>query len=180
MEKVVSKIRATFLEFRKPLLISLGLLAAQQLGAFFIPYFTGKIIDAAVGRSNPLYLVELIVGAFVVHFSAHGLLPWCRNRYELWALDFSLPRRLASEAMRKLFSLSLSQHSQQHSEVKRDVFTRGPHGLESFIEQCLYNVFPAVAELTVIAVGLLFINVKVAGLVWIGIACFAICIWREA
>lgn len=134
------------------LLVTGILLLGQILGAFS-PYVFGKSVDAVINADAHKTIIFLAL-TFVLAMLQANVISWVREYFEITKLDDHLDQYLSSEALKKMLSFSVGQHTNEHSGIRQSVVNRGQNALTEYMKDLLYNITPNILQI-VVTLGLL-------------------------
>jgi ATP-binding cassette subfamily B protein len=154
------RVLAVYKPFRRVVVICFGLLMLSQLVGLAGPYFFGRLFTL-LQQGAPLQKVMGVAVLTLVFALMSGSLNTIRDRKELRGLDFVMKNHLEMLVLRKLMSLSIGQHRNQHSGITMSVISEGENNIVSLATMILYQMVPSVMRIVIVIGALLWMGWQV-------------------
>jgi ABC-type multidrug transport system fused ATPase/permease subunit len=77
-------------------------------------------------------------------------------------IDFAIQQHLEEYSFKKIFKLTISQYTEDHSAVKEQVINRGENAIESIISTLVLNVIPTVTQILFALIAIAFYSKAIA------------------
>lgn len=138
------------------------------------PYVYGKIIDGIIGGESMAFLIKLCLIALGIFLLNDVVLGYWQYKIEIDKFDFDVPRTVARKTLEKIFNLSIGQHENQNSGVKKSVIDRGQNALTEISSELIYQIFPTVLQVLVTVTALFIVAPPLGGIVFVGVIAFVI------
>jgi len=135
------------------------------------PFMYGLIIDAIV-EQKPMVKTALFIAVAVGAHILYELLAYAKERFEQKNFDFALPRHMATETLKQMFTFSIGQHTNKHSGLKQSVITEGEHSLSTLAFTTIYQLAPMVLHAILVTGVLLYFSLLIGAVVMAGILLF--------
>ena len=164
MEKKKSFIHRTALIFRpfwKYCAIMAGILFLGQGVAALAPLFFGKTVDAVIHHNAHATIVFVLI-AFALALFQGQFLSYIRERIEIDFLDDEIEQFFLDISLKKMFSFSVGQHTNEHSGVKQSIVNRGQSALVQLMNTVLYAILPNFLQIIAMLIILAFVAWPIA------------------
>ena len=164
MEKKKSFFARTALIFKpfwKYFGLMTALLFAGQILMAFSPYLFGRTVDSVIHQNIRSTLIFLIL-AFILALFQGQFLSYVREWVEIMHLDDHVEQFFLAISIRKMFSFSVGQHTNEHSGVQQSIVNRGQNALVQLINIVLYTILPNTLQIIAMLLILSFIAWQVA------------------
>jgi len=136
-------------------------------GVFLVrPYLQGKLIDALQNKSsteNLFYICLTLLLSYVVA----NILSYFREKFEWQYLYFDIQKHINVEGLKKLFTFSIGQHTNEHSGLRQNVISRGESALRNFTDNATYNILPLILQLIFASIAILFTSFAIGLIVFL-------------
>ena len=174
MKSKKSFIRRTALIFRpfwKYCLIMAGILFCGQAVAALAPLFFGKTVDAVIHHDTHRTIVFVLV-AFDFALFQGQFLSYIRERIEIDFLDDEIEQFFLDLSLKKMFSFSVGQHTNEHSGVKQSIVNRGQNALVQLMNTVLYAILPNFLQMVAMIIILAFVAWPIAIMVFVFVSIY--------
>ncbi|MBI4992004.1 MAG: ABC transporter ATP-binding protein [Candidatus Harrisonbacteria bacterium] len=163
MKNFVWKVLEIYKPFRRIALVMLLFLTVMQSLSIISPFLLGKIVDSVVSKKPLEFILSLAGISLGIFLLRDVLLNYYKEKFELDWVDYDIPRYVANKTLKKVFSLSIGQHNNQHSGIKQSIINRGEHSLQTLAFMTLYEVMPLILKIGVMGTFILVRNPLIGG-----------------
>ncbi len=157
MFSIFKKVWVIYKPFRRVIaLILFFIVLSTSLGLVW-PYVYGKTIDAVIssdGLSNVFRLLLIVLGVML----AQNVVGTIQAKIELDNFDYSAPAFGRKLTIKKLLSLSVGQHRNEHSGLTQSVVMDGQGAIRELLEMLMYQFFPFVIRVPLALAALFFFS----------------------
>ncbi|MFZ2049031.1 MAG: ABC transporter ATP-binding protein [Minisyncoccia bacterium] len=145
-----------------------GVIQIFQLAA---PFFLGKVINEMQGH---LPIEKVLILALLTLLTAllSTKVSYLKDAYEIRNVDYEIGAHLTNKTLSKILGLSMGQHKSQNSGITRSVVTQGQSSLEQMVNWVLYNIIPLSVEVMITVSLLLWFNLTIGTVVFVGAVIF--------
>ena len=150
-----------FKSFWKYFALMTGLLFAGQLVSAFSPYLFGKTVDAVIHQNIHSTIIFMVL-AFALALFQGQFLSYMRERVEIKRLDDHIEQFFLAISIKKMFSFSVGQHTNEHSGVQQSIVNRGQNALNQMVNVILFTILPNILQIIAMLIILFFVAWKVA------------------
>lgn len=137
------------------IVIGVGTLIIQGAGVV-IPYVWGQFIDQLYQNPQFFSLLSFLC-VYLILRQIQVIGQSSKDSFELKNYDFKVDQRIASVVYDKIFSLSIGQHTNQHSGIKQSIISRGQHSMTSLVYMCSYDALAWVVRILIALIAIAFI-----------------------
>jgi ABC-type multidrug transport system fused ATPase/permease subunit len=152
-----SFIRTFYTKFYVKIVIAFGFLVVEHGLLTTLPYFQGGIIDNLANRL-PVEKSIYLGLAMLLSFLIANLFGYLREIYTINYIYYDLPKFANTVLLRKLFGLSLGQHSNVHSGQSLSVVTKGNDAVHQFLEIAVYSFLPLILQFVMVISAIFWIS----------------------
>ena len=137
--------------------ISFSFMVVEQGLLTLMPYLQGGIIDnlathAPIRHSIVLGLSMLLTFLVSIFFG------YTREIYVLNHIYYDLPKFANTLLLRKLFRLSIGQHSNTHSGLNMAIVTKGNDAVHKFLEVMVYSFIPFIIQYIIVTSAIFWVS----------------------
>ncbi len=136
-----------FYQFKKPLLITFGLIILNMCLGALAPIFFGKMVSAITESVWKDALVFIAI-AFIAYLLM-DLCAWTRAHYELRKLDWTIIGETMLMSLRKMLTLSIGQHVHEHSGKIYSIISRGEGAILRLLSLFVHEFAPTLIKVVV-------------------------------
>lgn len=166
MRKIVKSFIEFYQPFRRAMVMVFGFIAVQQVLGMMGPWFLGRLIDGVVQKRSVAFMSITLGVMLAVYIFENIVVSYQRDRFELFNIDFPIPRYVSRVTNRKVFSLSISQLTNQNSGITQKIIENGQNSMTEMIYTLLYNVIPAAIRIVLLVGALTWTSI------WLGTVAF--------
>ena len=157
----VLRLRDIYRPFMGAVVMLLTILFLQQALNLIGPYIYGKILDGIMAEMSMYSVLGLLLVSFGVYVLGQ-ILTYIKDRIEYKRLDFDVNRSVVKITLEKVLNLSIGQHQNQNSGIKKSIISKGEHSLTSLAFSMIYEILPIIMQI-VVAIGALFFLAPILG-----------------
>ena len=172
MKKFIAKINEIYKPFRKAALMMFVFIGVSQALMLVSPYLYGKIVDAVIEGRSMRHILIFAGLSFLAYMLQGTVLNYYREKFELHNLDFDVFRRVTKTTMEKTLSLSIGQHANENSGIKKSIIDKGEHSLTTLAYTALYEILPIVAQVVFAVVALFYLSAILGIIVLFAVSLF--------
>lgn len=160
-----------FQPFRKVFMTVLAFQGVIQIFQLAAPFFLGKVINEMQGH---LPIEKVLILALLTLLTAllSTKVSYLKDAYEIRNVDYEIGAHLTNKTLSKILGLSMGQHKSQNSGITRSVVTQGQSSLEQMVNWVLYNIIPLSVEVMITVSLLLWFNLTIGTVVFVGAVIF--------
>jgi len=126
-EIAFNEVMTSLKEFYRPfwgvMMVIFFLLLIQQAIALISPYLYGKIIDGITQGEPIREIINLCLLSLLIFLLNDVVIHYYEDRLEIKKFDFDVRKTVAQKTLDKLLALSIGQHENQNSSVKKASLT---------------------------------------------------------
>jgi ABC-type multidrug transport system fused ATPase/permease subunit len=178
MKKYFSTIRRLWLilkDFRKHFYIQLLLTIVDQAIAIAVTLLLAKTLDALISKNVDFLWYVLILYPLVSIIK--NRISLFKNLHELKYLGNSIQQFLEEYSFKNIFSLTVSQYSEDHSSIKLQTINRGENAVQNIIETIVLTLIPVATQVLFSLIAISFYSVSTA--VWCALTLVIIILWAN-
>ncbi|HPD19792.1 MAG TPA: ABC transporter ATP-binding protein [Candidatus Pacearchaeota archaeon] len=157
-EIAFNEVMTSLKEFYRPfwgvMMVIFFLLLIQQAIALISPYLYGKIIDGITQGEPIREIINLCLLSLLIFLLNDVVIHYYEDRLEIKKFDFDVRKTVAQKTLDKLLALSIGQHENQNSSVKKSIIDRGQSALTEMASTLVYQVFPMLLQIIITVIAL--------------------------
>ncbi len=138
----VKKLWVLFKPFHKHIYIQIGLVFLYQALSITTTILNSKVINSLVAHKVNFASTFFAIWAVVI--VAMNTVFYFQNMMREKFLDQSVAQYLQEYSLRKILSLTIEQHIEDHSSIKQQIISRGESAAESIIQTIFTNIIPTI------------------------------------
>lgn len=177
--KKIFFIKIFYDKFILKIALSFTLMLIEQVLLTSMPYFQGGIINHLTNHS-PIRESILLGFAILSVFLGANLFGYLRETYILNHIYYDLPKFANTLLLRKLFGLSIGQHSNAHSGLNMSIVTKGNNAVHQFLEVLVYSFLPFILQFILVASAIFWVSGLLGGIVLAFSAAFLVLEYRTS
>jgi len=171
-KEVIASLKEFYRPFWGVMATIFFILLLQQAIALISPYLYGKIIDG-ITQSKPMQeVINLCLLSLLIFLFNGAVVQYYKDKLEIQKFDFDVRRTVAQKTLDKLLSLSIGQHENQNSGVKKSIIDRGQSALTEMASTLVYQIFPMLLQIIVTVVALTIIAPPLGIIIIIGLTIY--------
>jgi len=165
----LSKLKEIYRPHLKVIALIFFLILVQETLSLVGPYIYGRIIDGITQGRELEYLIMLCLVSLVILLLNDTILRNWVDRIEIRGFDFDVRRTVAATTLNKMMDFSIGQHENQNSGLKKSIIDKGQAALVELASDLIYQIFPAVLQISVTIIALSIIAPILGGIIFIGV-----------
>ncbi|HQH20428.1 MAG TPA: ABC transporter ATP-binding protein [Candidatus Pacearchaeota archaeon] len=170
--EIVAKLKEIYKPFWGVMAVIFFFLLVQQAIALISPYIYGKIIDG-ITQGRPLKeVIGLCLLSLFIFLLNDIVIHYNEDKLEIKKFDFDVKRVVAQKTLDKLLALSIGQHENQNSGVKKSIIDRGQSALTEMASTLIYQIFPMLLQIIVTVTALTIIAPILGAIIIIGLGIY--------
>ncbi len=167
MLQILNKVWNLFKPLRMPMVVILIFMVVSNGLELVWPYMYGQAINAVVSGMDMISIVKILGFAFGV-LLLQNIVGYLQEMYALKTFDYEALFHAHTHSVRKLFSLSIGQHRNEHSGLTQSVVSEGQNAIQNLLHLFMYSLLPTLMRIGFALVALVIFSWKIGVLVLIG------------
>ncbi|MFZ3019957.1 MAG: ABC transporter ATP-binding protein [Minisyncoccia bacterium] len=160
MYPVLKKIFTIYKPFRWAIFTILFFMFITTALELAWPYLYGQTIDAIILRTNINSVFYLLILAFAAMLT-QNLVSFLQAKFEVKYFDFDSPSYLQDLTLKKLLSLSIGQHRNEHSGLTQTVVNEGQNSVRDLVDMIAFQIAPYMVRIPLALIVLFLLSWQV-------------------
>lgn len=165
----ISKLMEIYRPHLKVIALIFFLILVQEALSLVGPYIYGRIIDGITQGREIEYLIKLCLISLGILLLNDTILRNWVDRIEIRKFDFDVRRTVAATTLNRMMDFSIGQHENQNSGLKKSIIDKGQAALVELASDFIYQIFPAVLQISVTIIALSVIAPILGAIILVGV-----------
>ncbi len=166
MYPVLKKIFTIYKPFRWAIFTILSFMVVTTALELVWPYLYGRTIDAIILKTDIHAVFSLVILAFVAML-IQNLVSFFQARFEVKYFDYDSQSYLQDLTLKKLLSLSIGQHRNEHSGLTQTVVNEGQNAVRDLLDMVAFQIAPYIVRIPLALIVLFLLSWQVGAVVLI-------------